>query len=61
MELEEFKEIFFDQIREDSAILPVSQFGVQLFLSDCINRKPLSPRLSIIRFDQLGLADMRTD
>ena len=60
MDLEEFKKIFFNQIREDSAILPISHFGVQLFLSDSIYRKSLSPRLSIIRFDQLGLVDMRT-
>jgi len=56
---EEFSERFAYVVDSDSAIIPISNYGIQLYLSQSIDRRSLSPALSIIRFDQLELFSKR--
>ncbi|MFN3698482.1 MAG: ABC transporter substrate-binding protein [Pseudobdellovibrio sp.] len=44
---------FFEAIEDEAAILPVSHYGVSLFISDTINTSSISPLLAIIKFDKL--------
>ena len=46
---------FFKYIKEDSAILPISHYGVSLYLSDHIDISSISPLMSIMRIDQILL------
>jgi hypothetical protein len=55
VELLEFEKKFLEIVDDDAAIVPISHFGVQLFLSPSINPKSLSPALNVIRFDQLEM------
>lgn len=48
-------ENFLDAVESDSAILAVSHYGIQMFLSDEIDLESISPMMSIMRFDQLDL------
>lgn len=48
---------FFESVENDATILPFSNFGVQLYLSENINLKTISPTISVLRFDQIGLVD----
>gem|GEM_PF-2080305 len=48
-------ERFFKYIKEDSAILPISHYGVSLFLSEHIDLSSISPLISIMRLDQISL------
>ena len=52
---EELKNQFFDYVEDDAAILPVSHYGVQLYLSSSIDRSSLSPNISVMRIDQIRL------
>lgn len=52
---DQMKNGFLSAIAEDAAIVPISHYGLQLFLSKSIDRSTISPALSVIRLDQLGL------
>jgi len=53
----ELSNSFLNTIESDAAILPFSHFGVQLYVSDNINIKSISPTMSVLRFDQIELLD----
>jgi hypothetical protein len=42
-------------VEDESALLPVSHYGVKLLLSDSIQTDTLSPALSIMKFDQISI------
>lgn len=44
---------FLEIIDQDAAVVPISHFGIQLYLSPAINRESLNPTLNVMRFDQL--------
>jgi hypothetical protein len=46
---------FLSIVEEDAAILPISHFGIQWYISSGINTKSISPLINIIRFDQVEL------
>jgi hypothetical protein len=46
---------FLTSVVEEAAILPVSHYGVKLFLSENINTDSFSPLMAIIKFDQIEL------
>jgi hypothetical protein len=52
---EELSNKFLSIVDEDSAILPISHFGLQWYISSTINQKSIGPLISIIRFDQVVL------
>lgn len=52
---EQFTSGFLKLVEEQAAVLPVSHYGVQLYLSDKIDLVTLSPLLAIVKFDQLGV------
>lgn len=52
---DDLKEMFFSIVEEESAILPVSHYGVNLFISDEIDSSTFSPLAAIIKFDQIGI------
>ncbi len=51
----DFSSVFFKIVDEDAALVAVSHFGIQLFLSAKINRDSISPLMSVMRFEDLGL------
>lgn len=55
LSLEQLVNQFLGTVGQEYAILPVSHYGVQLFVSDHIDTDSLSPLMSTIRFDQLRL------
>lgn len=52
---QELTEEFLSTIEEDSAILPISHFGLQWYISSQISTRSISPLISVIRFDQTEL------
>lgn len=46
---------FFEIIEEESAILPISHYGVNLFISKELDTSTFSPLAAIIKFDQIGI------
>ena len=46
---------FLAAVDEDSAILPISHFGLQWYISSGINTNSISPLISIVKFDQVEL------
>lgn len=53
----EFQNNFLKYVDEDSAIVPISHFGNELYLSPTINALSITPALNVIRFDQLELGN----
>ncbi len=51
----EFGREFIKSVSSESAILPVSHYGVQLFISESIELARFSPVLSIFKFDQMEI------
>lgn len=45
--------MFFEAVEDEAAILPVSHYGVSLFLSETIDTSSLSPLLAIVKFDKV--------
>lgn len=52
---ETFSNDFFNQVIEDSAILPVYHSGTELYMSEGIDLGSINPTLNIIKFDQINL------
>lgn len=52
---ENFTTNFFKIVEEDAAIVPISHYGIQLYLNENINTETISPLLSVINFDELKL------
>lgn len=52
---EEFSRKFNFIVDRDAAIIPISHYGVRLYLTQSINRSSISPTLSIMRFDKLEI------
>lgn len=52
---DELRTEFFRIVEEDAAILPVTHYGIQLFLSEGIAKESFSKLMSIIRLDQLEI------
>lgn len=46
---------FFFLIEDEAALLPVSHYGVNLFISDEINSIDFSPLAAILKLDQIGI------
>lgn len=53
--LEQITQDFLSVVQEDKAIMPVSHYGVQLYISNHIEADSLSPLMSIMRFDQMRI------
>lgn len=51
----EFCDQFLEHVQDQSAIIPVSHFGVQLFISDGVDAKTFSPQLAIMKLDQINI------
>ena len=52
---QEFEADFLKTVEEDSAIIPISHLGIQLYVGTNVDLTSLSPSLNVIRFDQLKL------
>ncbi|MBC7456718.1 MAG: hypothetical protein H7235_00455 [Bdellovibrionaceae bacterium] len=52
---EELAKKFLEVVAEEAAILPVSHYGDQLFLSESVVAKSFSPLLAIFKFDQMEI------
>ena len=50
-----FTQSFFSIIDGDSAIIPISHFGVQLYLTPGVNRDSISPLMCVMRFEDVQL------
>ncbi|MBX3022685.1 MAG: hypothetical protein KF799_13515 [Bdellovibrionales bacterium] len=50
---QDFSKGFLKAVEEDASIIPISHYGIQLYLSPRIVRESLNPTLSIMRFDRL--------
>jgi hypothetical protein len=51
------QDMFFKIIEEDVAILPISHYGLQWYVSKEIDRNSISPLINVIRFDNLNIED----
>ena len=51
----ELSDQFLKTVAEESAILPVSHYGVQLFLSKQLDTQSFSPLLAIMKFDKIRI------
>ena len=51
----EFANRFLETVDSDCAIVPISHYGIQLYLSSGIMRESLSPALAILRFDKMDI------
>lgn len=52
---QELTDQFITTVEEDSAIFPISHFGLQWYISSGVNTKSISPLISVIRFDQVEI------
>jgi extracellular solute-binding protein (family 5) len=52
---QEFADEFNQAAFDDVSVLPITHYGVMMYLSQEINRDSLSPLISVVRFDQLEL------
>ncbi len=52
---EELSDQFLKTVNKEAAILPVSHYGVQLFLSDHLDTSSFSPLLAIMKFDKIRI------
>lgn len=52
---EAFSEKFNQRVFDDAAVIPLTHYGVILYLSRDINTDSISPLVSVMRFDQLEL------
>lgn len=52
---QEFTEEFNQAAFDDVSVLPITHYGVMMYLSPEINRETMSPLISVVRFDQLEL------
>lgn len=46
---------FLNQVEEDSTIIPISHYGLQMYISENISQSSISPLISVMRFDDLVL------
>ena len=51
----EFQNSFLKLVDNDSAIVPISHFGNEMYLGPTIKANSISPALNVIRFDQLEM------
>ncbi|HAG91517.1 MAG TPA: hypothetical protein DCL41_06580 [Bdellovibrionales bacterium] len=51
----DFESQFFETIDADCAIIPMSHYGLQLYISPYINQNSIHPTLSVMKFDQLEI------
>lgn len=54
---QELTKMFFEIIENDSALIPVSHFGMEKYFTKQIEAKSVGPALSVIRIDELGLTN----
>jgi hypothetical protein len=52
---EELSKLFFKSIEDDSAVIPISHYGIQWYISSGIKQESISPLISVVRFDDLEL------
>ena len=52
---DELTKEFLTQVEEDAAIIPISHFGIQMYMTKNINQESISPLISVMRFDDLVL------
>lgn len=52
---QEFSDEFNQAVFDDVSVLPVTHYGVMMYLSPEVNRESVSPLISVVRFDQLEL------
>lgn len=52
---EELSDQFFPIIEEQAAILPISHYGVNMFISDHLDTTTFSPLMAIMKFDQINI------
>lgn len=55
LSFDEFSDLFFKRVIDDSAILPVYHSGMSLYISNRIDLESINPTMNIIKFDHLRL------